>query len=166
MADEREQREIQKKKAKAEAEKAAQKLQAERKAQEQKEEQEEQDRIAAAREAQLRRIQNLAVSGGGSPSSTGDAAQASGPSADYLSRVAAQIKPRIINPSVSGNPSVVFEIFLAPDGRIVGQRLLSPSGVVAWDSAVERGIIDTKVLPRMPNGTAPKSIILSVRPGD
>jgi colicin import membrane protein len=156
---------LEQKRAKDEAEKLAKKLAAERKAQEEFKEQQEKERIAAARQAQLRRIQGLAGSSG-APTASGDAAQASGPSADYLSRVAAQIKPRINNPSVSGNPSVVFEIFLASDGRILGQRLISPSGVRAWDDAVERGIIDTKVLPRLPSGSAPKSIILSVRPGD
>jgi colicin import membrane protein len=156
------------------ADQKAQKLAAEKEAKEkankekldaQRMEVQEQARAEAAREANLKRIQGLANSSGG-PLSRGTAQQSAGPSADYLNRVAAQIKPRINNPSVNGNPSVVFEIFLAPDGRIVSQRLLSTSGVSAWDNAVERGIIDTKVLPRMPDGSAPKSIILSVRPGD
>lgn len=163
----RNQRDIEKKKAKDEADKAAQKLAAQRKAQEDQREKQDTDRTNAAREAQLKRIQGLAGSSSASPiTAKGNAAPSSGPSADYLGRVAAQIKPHINNPSVSGNPSVVFEIFLAADGRIVSQRLISPSGVSAWDDAVERGIIDTKILPRLPDGTAPKSIILSVRPGD
>ena len=107
----RNQREIEKKKAKDEADKAAQKLAAQRKAQEEQKEKQDTERTNAAREAQLKRIQGLAGSSSASPiTAKGNATASSGPSSDYLGRVAAQIKPRINNPSVSGNPSVVFRI--------------------------------------------------------
>ncbi len=159
---------------KAEAEKklAAQKAakekeeQAKAKADEEKQRREQEQRTAAAREAQLKRIQGLA-GGSGAPTSTGSSAQSAGPSASYAGRISAYIKPRIVfSEVVSGNPAAEVEVRVAPDGRIMSHKLVRSSGVKAWDDAVQRAIERTEVLPRDTDGRVPSSMQLLFRPQD
>jgi colicin import membrane protein len=107
---------------------------------------------AAARQAYLKRMAGLAGATGG-PTDTGAALNSSGPSASYAGRIMARIKPNIVlTEPVDGNPTATVEVRLAPDGTIIGSRLLKSSGVKAWDDAVLRAIERTEILPRDVDG--------------
>ncbi|MBB6562984.1 colicin import membrane protein [Acidovorax soli] len=164
---------------KAEQEKERQKKLAEekRKAEEAKEAKEaaakkqqraeaEAKQLAAQREANLRRMQGLAGSEG-NERSTGTAQRDSGPSGSYGGRVAAKVKPNIVYPdAISGNPRAEVEVRLAPDGTIVGKRLVQSSGNKAWDEAVLRALEKTETLPRDVDGRVPPSLTIGFRPQD
>ena len=164
---------------KAEQEKERQKKLAEekRKAEEAKEAKEaaakkqqraeaEAKQLAAQREANLRRMQGLAGSEG-NERSTGTAQRDSGPSGSYGGRVAAKVKPNIVYPdAISGNPRAEVEVRLAPDGTIVGKRLVQSSGNKAWDDAVLRALEKTETLPRDVDGRVPPSLTIGFRPQD
>jgi colicin import membrane protein len=104
------------------------------------------------------------MAGTGASDSQGASARSSGPSASYAGRVAAIIKrnTRFIE-TVAGDPPVEVEVRLAPDGTIVGQRLIKSSGNKARDDAVLRGIDATERLPRDIDGRVPSLMVLSVR---
>jgi colicin import membrane protein len=115
----------------------------------------EADKLAEAREANLQRMLGQAGATGG-PSSTGTAARSSGPSASYAGRIMARIKPHIVFADViDGNPIATVEVRLAPDGTIIGKRLVKSSGVKSWDDAVMRALERTEVLPRDTDGRVP-----------
>ena len=119
----------------------------------------------AQRQKQLERM--AALAGDGAPNATGTAAKSAGPSASYAGRIKARILPNIVFPdSVSGNPQATVEVKVAPDGTIIGRRLLKSSGVPAWDEAVLRAIDKTEVLPRDTDGRVPSSFEISFRPRD
>ena len=121
-------------------------------------------KLAAAREANLKRMMGQAGATGG-PTATGTAAQSSGPSAGYAGRIMAQIKRNIVfNDSVPGNPIASVELRLAADGTIVSRRLLKSSGSTAWDDAVLRAIDKTAVLPRDVDGRVPSLMQIDSRP--
>ena len=54
----------------------------------------------------------------------------------------------------------------APDGTIVGQRIVKSSGARGWDEAVLKAVIKTEVLPRDVDGRVPPSFIIGFRPKD
>jgi colicin import membrane protein len=115
------------------------------------------------REQQMQRIAGLAGATG-EPSSTGTALRTAGPSASYAGRIKARIMPNIVFPdSVEGNPLATVEVKAAPDGTIIGRRLLKSSGVRAWDEAVLRAIDKTEVLPRDTDGRVPPSFEIAFR---
>lgn len=123
-------------------------------------------RIEADREKQLKRIMGEAGATG-APGSTGTAAQTAGPSASYAGRIKAKIMPNIVfADEVSGNPLASVEVKVAPDGTIVGRRLVKSSGVAAWDDAVLRAIDKTEVLPRDTDGRVPPAMVIDFRPRD
>ncbi|MBV8618347.1 MAG: cell envelope integrity protein TolA [Curvibacter sp.] len=114
----------------------------------------------------LKRIQGLAGATGG-PGATGTAAQSTGPSASYLARLQAKIKPKIVfTDDIPGNPSAEVEVRLAPDGTIVGRKLIKSSGSTTWDEAVQKAIDKTEVLPKDADGRIPSSMIFAFRPRD
>jgi colicin import membrane protein len=122
----------------------------------------------AQRDAAVKRAMGLAGTGGnGAPGSTGTAAQSSGPSASYLGRLAARVKPNIVfSESMSGNPAVEVDVTTSPSGKILSARVTKSSGVKAWDEAVLRAIEKTEVLPRDTDGMIPSLIPFSFRPKD
>ncbi len=123
-------------------------------------------RIEAEREKQLKRIMGEAGATG-APGSTGTAAQTAGPSASYAGRIKARVMPNIVfADEVSGNPLASVEVKVAPDGTILGRRLVKSSGVAAWDDAVLRAIDKTEVLPRDTDGRVPPAMLLEFRPRD
>ncbi len=123
-------------------------------------------RIEAEREKQLKRIMGEAGATG-APGSTGSAAQSAGPSASYAGRIKARVMPNIVfADEVTGNPLASVEVKVAPDGSIVGRRLVTSSGVAAWDEAVLRAIDKTEVLPRDTDGRVPPAMLLEFRPRD
>ena len=123
-------------------------------------------RIEAQRAENLKRIQGEAGATG-APGSTGAAAQSAGPSASYAGRIKARIKPNVVfTDEVPGNPLATVEVRLAPDGTIIGRRLVKGSGVKAWDDAVLRAIDKTEVLPRDTDGRVPPPFEIDFRPRD
>ena len=54
----------------------------------------------------------------------------------------------------------------APDGTILGTRLVKPSGNAEWDQAVLRALDKTQTLPRDDNGRIPSSFVITFRPRD
>jgi colicin import membrane protein len=97
----------------------------------------------------------------------GEGTPSAGPSADYAGRIKARIKPNVVfTEEVSGNPVASVEVNCAPDGRIIGRRLITRSGNTAWDDAVLRAIDRTEVLPLNEKGRIPSVMQISFRPRD
>lgn len=121
-------------------------------------------RLAQLREENMRRIQGMA--GTGAPGASGSAAQSSGPSASWGSRVQARVRPNIVfSDDAPGNPEALVEVRLAPDGTIVSKRLKKSSGQRAWDDAVLRALDKTEALPRDTDGRVPSGPIdIAFRP--
>ncbi|MEP7138109.1 MAG: cell envelope integrity protein TolA [Caldimonas sp.] len=121
-------------------------------------------RQAALREANLKRMMRQAGTSE-NPDSTGTAARTSGPSSGYAGRIKARIKPNIVlTSSVAGNPSATVEVRVAPDGTIIGRKLVTSSGVAAWDETVLRAIDKTEVLPKDVDGRVPPTMTIAFRP--
>jgi colicin import membrane protein len=151
------------KKAKRKAEKEEE---AKRKAQEKQEAKEAEARHQAA----VNRIQALAGSTG-TPLDTGVAPKASGPSASYIGRLRAKVKPNITLPdnflqTVVGNPTADVEVTCSPSGKIESVDLVKSSGNSAWDEAVLNGLRKTAMLPRDVDGSVPTRLVFSFRPRD
>jgi colicin import membrane protein len=125
--------------------------------------------VAKLREENLKRITGQAgVEGAtGASGATGTALQASGPSPSYAGRIRARIKPNIVfSEEIAGNPVAEVEVRAAPDGTIVGRKLIKSSGVANWDEAVLKAIDKTEVLPRDTDGRVPSPLVISFRPKD
>jgi len=121
-------------------------------------------RQAAIREANLKKMMSQAGTSDDA-SATGTATRTAGPSATYAGRIKARIKPNILLTSpVAGNPSAMVEVRVAPDGTIVGRKLVTSSGVAAWDETVLRAIDKTEVLPKDVDGRVPSTMTIAFRP--
>lgn len=119
-------------------------------------------RREALRQDNLRRIQGMA---GGTPGSTGTAAQNAAPSAGYAGRIKGKIRPLIIySEDSAANPTTEVQVALSPDGRILGTKVLKASTDADWDRAVLRAIEKAETLPRDVDGRVPPVLILSFRP--
>ncbi|MDR0458148.1 MAG: cell envelope integrity protein TolA [Burkholderiaceae bacterium] len=114
----------------------------------------------ARRETNLRNLKALASAdqvGITTPSTTGrnrttngNASRSAGPSADYSRRVGTLIHNNLAFSALSsirGDPCVVVDIYVETDGTITGNRVVKPSGVSSWDSAVKNAIVKTQILP-------------------
>lgn len=122
---------------------------------------------AAEREAQRQANLMRMMSELGSLGTSGQDAQSAGPSSNYAGRIKARIKPNIVFTEwTQGNPVAVVEVRSAPDGRILSSRLLTSSGVPAWDAAVLRAVERTEVLPANEQGKVPPVIVIDFRPRD
>lgn len=126
----------------------------------------DEQKLAAIREANLKRAMSQAGSSDeATTATTGNAARTSGPSASYAGRIRARIKPNIVfTANISGNPTATAEVRCAPDGTIVGRKLTRSSGSPAWDEAVLRAIDKTEVLPRDTDGRVPSSFSIDFKP--
>jgi colicin import membrane protein len=146
--------------------KAAKEEEAKRKAQEKQEAKEAEARHQAA----VKRLQSMAGSTGSSVD-TGVAPKASGPSASYIGRLRAKVKPNITFPdnllqNMVGNPTAEVEVTCSPSGKIEDVNLLKSSGNKAWDDAVVNGLYKTAMLPRDVDGSVPTRLVFSFRPRD
>jgi colicin import membrane protein len=122
--------------------------------------------LAKQREENIRRAQGLAGATGGE-NATGTALRSAGPSGSYGDKVAAKVRPNIVYPDViSGNPRAVVEVRAAPDGTIVGKKLIQSSGNKAWDDAVLRALDKTETLPRDVDGRVHSPLEIGFRPQD
>lgn len=129
-------------------------------------EQEEAKRLEAQRQENLKRIAGLAGATG-APSATGTAQRSAGPSDSYGGRIRARVKPNIVfTDDVPGNPVADVEVRAAPDGTIVGVKVIKSSGQKSWDDAVVKALHKTEVLPRDIDGRVPSPIVISFRPKD
>ena len=95
----------------------------------------------------------------------------SSPSASYIGRLRAKIKPNItftdnFLQTVVGNPSADVEVTCSPSGKIESVDLVKSSGNSAWDEAVLNGLRKTAMLPRDVEGSVSIRIVLSFRPRD
>jgi colicin import membrane protein len=128
--------------------------------------------LAAAKALEKQRQENLQRLTGlagatGAATSTGTAAKSAGPSASYGARIAARIKPNIVfTEEIAGNPTADVEVRTAPDGTIVGRKLIKSSGNTAWDEAVLKAIDKTERLPRDVDGRVQPSLVIGFRPRD
>ena len=137
-----------------------------RKAQEKQEAKEAQTRHQEA----VKRLQSMGRSEG-TPVDTGVAPKASGPSASYIGRLRAKVKPNITFPdnllqNVAGNPTAEVEVTCSPSGKIEDVNLVKSSGNSAWDEAVLNGLRKTAMLPRDVDGSVPTRLVFSFRPRD
>ena len=118
------------------------------------------------RQENLQRLAGLAGATGGT-SATGTATHSAGPSASYGARIAATIKPKIVfTEEIAGNPTTDIDVNTAPDGTIVGRKLVTSSGIKSWDEAVLKAIDKTERLPRDVDGRVPSSLRIGFRPKD
>ncbi len=124
----------------------------------------EQARLEKLREDTLKRIQGQAGATGG-PTATGTAPRDAGPSASYAGRIIAKVKPNIVlTETVTGSPRAEVEVRAAPDGTIIGRRLVKSSGNKDWDDAVLRALDRTEILPRDTDGRVPSPITIGFTP--
>ena len=131
---------------------------------------EEAQRAEERHQEEVKRLKGLADATG-TPTDTGKAVKAAGPSAGYLGKLRARVKPNITFPdsqlqSVVGNPEAVVEVSCSPSGQIIGVHLKVKSGNEAWDQAVLNAVEKTGSLPRDENGSIPSKISFSFRPRD
>ena len=120
----------------------------------------------ARRLENIRRMQGLAGATGGE-NATGTTLRNSGPSGSYGGKVAAKVRPNIVYPdAIAGNPRAVVQVRAAPDGTIVGKKLIQSSGNKAWDDAVLRALDKTESLPRDVDGRVPSTLEIGFRPQD
>ena len=128
----------------------------------------EKQEAEARHQAAVKRLQSMAGSAG-TPVDTGVAPKASAPSASYIGRLRAKVKPNITFPdnllqNVVGNPTAEVEVTCSPSGKIEDVNLLKPSGNKAWDDAVVNGLYKTDMLPRDVDGSVPTRLVFSFRP--
>ncbi|MGZ8259306.1 MAG: energy transducer TonB [Caldimonas sp.] len=124
----------------------------------------EEARQAAIREANLKRMMKEAGTSD-DPAATGTATRSAGPSAGSAGRIKARVKPNIVlTAPLDGNPSATVEVRVAPDGTIVGRKLVTSSGSPVWDETVLRAIDKTEVLPKDVDGRVPPTITIAFRP--
>lgn len=131
-----------------------------------KQEQEDAKQREALRQENLKRMAGLAGATG-APDATGTALRSAGPSASYAGKIVARVKPNIVFvEAAAGNPVAEVEVRAAPDGTIVGRKIVKSSGLKAWDDAVLKAIDKTDSLPRDTDGRVPSTLIISFRPKD
>lgn len=154
-----------KEKAEAEKEKKRKEEEARQAKLQEAKEKAEAQRIADNREAALKRMLSQAGGSTGEVGSKGSAAQNAAPSDSYAGRVKARIKPNIVFvDQLTENPQAEVLVRLAPDGRIISQKLVRSSGSSEWDQAVQRAIDRTEILPRDTDGRVPASMLIAFRP--
>ncbi|MFM2051254.1 MAG: hypothetical protein RL682_1745 [Pseudomonadota bacterium] len=142
---------------KAEKDKAAKRVQQEAK---------DEKALEELRQQNIKRMAGLAGSGGTSAAtSTGTAAQSSAPTASYMGRIAARIKPNIVyTETIASNPKTEIEVRMSPDGTILTSRIIKASGTKSWDDAALKAIDKTSVLPKDENGQVPSPLIIVMSP--
>lgn len=151
------------KKEKEKKDKEAKKLQEQKDA---KQAADEAKKLEAIRNDNMKRIAGLAGATG-AENATGTAMRASGPSDSYGGRIRARIKPNIVfTEEVTNNNPAEVEVKCAPDGTIVGFKLVKSSGNKAWDDAVLKAIQKTEILPRDTDGRVHSPLLISFKPKD
>ncbi len=100
---------------------------------------------------------------GTSPYSTGPGKADAG----YIQKVAAKIKSNTsfsVPSSLTGNPPVVYDVELLPDGTLRNIRKRRSSGIVGFDEAVFRAIEKSAPYPKDRSGRVPSGFTLTHKP--
>ncbi|MCF8147215.1 MAG: cell envelope integrity protein TolA [Sulfuritalea sp.] len=120
-------------------------------------------RLKEAKERALRLAGSAA--GNGEPTATGNAAQSSGPGANYGGKIVAAIRPNITqSKEIAGNPSVEYDVYSDASGTILSVKLRKKSGDSYWDEVALNAIYKTNRLPRDDNGRVPSPITIALEP--
>ena len=127
---------------------------------------------AAAQKQRDAAIQRALAAAGGSatnPASGGVAAGSPGLSDSYKGQVVSCIRPHVVFSVPEGlrprQHVAEFEVQLLPSGEQVGApKLVSASGLPAYDQAVERAIRRCDPFPRPREGSMPRSVRLAFDP--
>lgn len=90
---------------------------------------------------------------------------------DYRGRIRNKIHGYLrLPPNLSGNPEVVYQVRLLPDGEVLRLTLVKPSGHPAYDRQVELAIMRASPLPLPPDrelaSAFREELILKFRPYD
>ena len=118
------------------------------------------------RQENMKRITGMAGATG-DENATGTAQRSAGPSDSYGGRIRGRIKPNItFTEDIASNAPAEVEVRCAPDGTIVGKKLIKSSGNAAWDNAVLKAIDKTEILPRDIDGRIHSPLVISFRPKD
>ncbi len=121
-------------------------------------------KLEEIRQQQLSRMAKLA-GGSGDPGSTSTAAQSSAPSASYIGRIRARIKPNITYAeTIVGNPTTEIEVRTSPDGTIISSKIIKSSGTKSWDTAAYNAIEKTGRLPFDEYGRVPTPLVIVLSP--
>ncbi len=73
---------------------------------------------------------------------------------EHKARIVAKIRRNIVMPpDVPDNAKAEFAVTLLPGGSVLSVKLVKPSGVAVYDSAVERAILKAQPLPLPPDGS-------------
>ncbi len=73
---------------------------------------------------------------------------------EHKARIVAKIRRNIVMPpDVPDNAKAEFAVTLLPGGAVLSVKLVKPSGVAVYDSAVERAILKAQPLPLPPDGS-------------
>jgi colicin import membrane protein len=108
-------------------------------------------------------LASAATSPHGAPTSTGKDQQTSGPRGkdSYIGRLQQAIRSQMRYPgSPSGNPVVKVRIEQLPTGEVTDVTIVKPSGVPAFDDAVDRAIRAASPLPRDDQGKVERTLNL------
>ena len=101
------------------------------------------------------------------PNARGTATVAKAPSASWGAKIIARVRPRISTPgTIPGDPRCEVEVRLAPDGTIVGIKVVKPSGDPVWDRAVVNALEATGTFPRDTDGSVHTPVLLGFSPRD
>jgi colicin import membrane protein len=123
-------------------------------------------KLEAMRQENMKRIAGMAGATG-DENATGTAQRSAGPSDSYGGRIRGRIKPNItFTENIASNAPAEVEVRCAPDGTIVGKKLIKSSGNPAWDNAVLKAIDKTEILPRDIDGRIHSPLVISFRPKD
>jgi colicin import membrane protein len=123
-------------------------------------------KLEAMRQENMKRIAGMAGATG-DENATGTAQRSAGPSDSYGGRIRGRIKPNItFTEDIASNAPAEVEVRCAPDGTIVGKKLIKSSGNPAWDNAVLKAIDKTEFLPRDIDGRIHSPLVISFRPKD
>ncbi len=90
---------------------------------------------------------------------------------EYQARIRSKIHQNLrLPPNLSGNPEVIYQVKLLPDGEILRLTLIKGSGQPAYDRQVEVAILQSSPLPLPPDlelaALFREELILKFRPHD
>ena len=125
---------------------------------------------AAAEKARADRLAKLrgdAGAEGGSGGTVGSGVGGGTAPAGWRDKVLKKVKPLITfnAESVTGNPEVIIQLKLAPDGVILGREVIKSSGISSFDQAVIIAIDRAQTIPKDDNGAIPdKNLRLAFTP--
>ncbi|MCE1163575.1 MAG: cell envelope integrity protein TolA, partial [Thiomonas sp.] len=130
-------------------------------------EQQQAQLAASSRDDYMKQLMKQA--GTGAATSTGTAAQTSGPSGTYAARIAGLVRENVTYPEINqitGDPRVTVLVNLAQDGTVLTAKIERSSGVASWDQAVLRAIERVHHFPPDSNGKIWTPMLVKAGPRD